>query len=160
MAENALPTSTSELLELIAGEWSALMATVKKLTPDRGGWSPKDNLAHLAHWERYMRFFYLEHRPASEAMGIDAQTLAGLDEDGINALVFERNRARTLQDVLAELERVHAEAVAALAQTPFPRLLEPYSTDDPQKRPILLWVLGNTSGHFAEHRANIERSLE
>jgi len=31
--------------------------------------------------------------------------------------------------------------------------------DDPEKRPLLLWVIGDTSDHFAEHRAVIERML-
>ena len=37
--------------------------------------------------------------------------------------------------------------------------LQPRFADDPQRSPLVLWVLGNTSEHFAEHRETIERQL-
>ena len=46
-----------------------------------------------------------------------------------------------------------------LDATPFEDLLKPRHADDPQKRPVLLSVLGNTTEHFAEHRATIEKML-
>ena len=50
-------------------------------TPDSGGWSPKDNLAHLSAWMQYMRGCYLEKKPAYEAMGIERAKYEKLDED-------------------------------------------------------------------------------
>jgi hypothetical protein len=41
----------------------------------------------------------------------------------------------------------------------FDDLMAPRHADDPEKRPLLLWVIGDTSDHFAEHRAVIERML-
>jgi hypothetical protein len=37
--------------------------------------------------------------------------------------------------------------------------MKPRYVDDPDKQPLLNWVLGNTSEHFAEHRENIEKAL-
>jgi hypothetical protein len=41
----------------------------------------------------------------------------------------------------------------------FEDLLQPRHADDPTKRPLLMWVLGDTSEHFAEHRQVIEKML-
>ncbi len=105
-----------------------------------------------------MRLRYLGNQSAHEAMGFDAKTFAELDEDGINARVYQRNRDRSAADVLSEVKLVHAEAVATLSQMPFSDLMKPINEGDPEKRPVILWVLGNTSGHFEEHRNNIERA--
>ncbi len=164
MTDETLPKNMDGLLAEIDRQWSALMEVVGRLTagqmntPDSGGWSPKDNLAHLAHWERYMHLHYLDGRPVPEAMGFDADTLAGLDEDGINARIFKRNRDRSSSDVLEELKQVHAGTVKALARLPFSRLMQPNLEDDLGHRPILVWVIGNTSEHFEEHRRNMEKA--
>ncbi len=53
MADDTLPKSKAEVMARIDREWSALMDVVEQLspeqmvTPDEGGWTPKDNLAHL-----------------------------------------------------------------------------------------------------------------
>ncbi len=43
------------------------------------------------------------------------------------------------------LERTYAEVVETLKKTPFADLMKPYRDNDPEKRPVLLSVLGNTS---------------
>ncbi len=165
MTDRKLPQTTQELLAEIDRQWTILMQVIGRLTPDQmnapdsGGWSPKDNLAHLARWEQYMRLHYLEGQPEDEAMHFEAGTISGLDEDGINARIFEQNRDRSVPDVLGELKKVHAEVVTSLNRMPFSSLMKPVSEDDPEKRPVLLWVLGNTSEHFEEHCKNIEKAF-
>ena len=71
MADDTLPKSKAELMSLIGREWSALMDVVvqlspaQMLTPDEGGWSPKDNLAHLTEWMNILVGYYLDHRPCA-----------------------------------------------------------------------------------------------
>ncbi len=54
--EEWIPENKSELMAAIRREWNLLMDVVARLdeikmtTPDTGGWSPKDNLAHLSEW--------------------------------------------------------------------------------------------------------------
>ena len=160
-----LPQNTPELLSEIDREWLELQKVIKKLTeeqmtaPDPGGWSPKDNLAHLAAWMHFMHEAHLNKKPAHEVMGMDAATLAGFDEDGENAILFERSRKRTTAEVLAWLDSTYAKVVETLKKTPFADLMKPIRDNDPEKRPVILSVLGNTSEHFAEHRRTIERKL-
>ncbi len=159
------PQSTPELLSLIEREWQELMRVVDRLTPeqmtrpDAGGWSPKDNLAHLAEWLHYMDVSYLQKKPASEGMGIEADKLKQLDENGINAVLFERNRLMPVPDVLAKLKRAYADAMKTLKPIPFADLLKPLRESGPDKRRVLDAVTGNTSDHFREHRETIEKAL-
>lgn len=163
--EEWIPGNKSELLTSIEHEWKSLMNVVAKLddakmtTPDAGGWSPKDNLAHLAEWMNILMGYHMDRRPSHEVMGVEAEVVKGWDMEVINPVLFERNRNRSAQDVLDELRRVYAVLVSKLEAMPFEDLLKPRHADDPTKRPVLMWVLGDTTEHFAEHRATIEKML-
>jgi hypothetical protein len=78
----------------------------------------------------------------------------------INPVLFERNRDRPIAEVLAELKEVYSKLTAKLKSTPFEELLKPRHADDPERRPLLLWILGDTTEHFAEHRETIEKMLK
>lgn len=166
MSDPQLPQSTSELLSQIESEWAALMGAAGRLTPeqmttpDAGGWSPKDNLAHLSEWMNALLGYHIDHRPAHEVMDLPRElTEPWGNFDGINAALFERNRNRSAEDVLADLEHTYAEVLARIRSMPFDDLMKPQNADDPRKRPLVLWVSGDTTEHFAEHRASIEKSL-
>ena len=77
----------------------------------------------------------------------------------INPVLFERNRERTVDDVLDQLQQVYGELVDKLEATPFEDLLKPRHAGDPEKRPLLMWILGDTTEHFLEHRQTIEKML-
>jgi hypothetical protein len=162
---DALPRDTAELLALIDQEWNSLMQAVERLpprqmgTPDAGGWSPKDNLAHLGAWMRYMKDSYLNKMPGHEAMGIDPDKWKQLDENGINAVLFERNRDRPAAEVLAGLKATYEDIVLTLKNMPFADLMKPLRESSPDKRLVIESVLGNTSDHFREHRQTIEKAL-
>jgi hypothetical protein len=166
MARITLPKSTAELLGAIDREWTALMRIVDRLTPeqmltpDAGGWSPKDNLAHLTEWMNILLGYHMDKRPPYEVVGVAPELTKDWDMDVINRILFERNRLRLSGDVLDELKRVYAEVISRLKATPFEDLMKPRFPDDPEQQPLLNWVLGNTSGHFSEHRVNIEKMLK
>jgi len=166
MSETNLPKSTAELVDNIDQEWTALMHVVDRLTPeqmttaDAGGWSPKDNLAHLTEWMKILLGYHLDKRPSHEVVDVAPEVTKDWDMDVMNGILFERNRLRSSGDVLDELKQVHAGVVARLKATPFDELMEPRHADDPEKQPLLNWVLGNTTGHFAEHRLTIEKMLK
>jgi hypothetical protein len=164
--EEWVPGSKSELMSAIQREWNLLMDAVTKLeqagkmsTPDAGGWSPKDNLAHLAEWMNVLMGYHLDRRPSHEVLSVSEEATKAWDFTVINPILFERNKDRSAQDVLAWLKQVYDELVVKLNEMPFDDLLKPRHADDPQKRPVLMWVLGDTTEHFAEHRATIEKLL-
>jgi hypothetical protein len=138
---------------------SRLDAANKLATPDEGGWSPKDNLAHLAEWMNLLMGYHMDRRPSHEVFGVSEDVTRDWDMEVINPVLFERNKDRSAEEVLIELRQVYEKLLAKLEATPFDDLLKPRHADDPEKRPLLLWVLGDTTEHFAEHRQTIEKML-
>lgn len=163
--EQWIPGDKKELMSAIEREWKALMDVVAKLdekkmtTPDAGGWSPKDNLAHLSEWMNVLIGYHIGHLPAHEVMGVSYDVIRGWDMEIINPVLFERNRNRSTQEVLDGLKQMYLKLYNKLESMPFDDLLKPRRADDPEKRPLLLWVLGDTTEHFAEHRETIEKNL-
>jgi len=165
MTDGTFPKSLDELLTNIEHEWAGLMQVVDRLTPeqmtapDSGGWSPKDNLAHLSAWMNIMLKSSLGGMPEYVAMGIEEQKFKGSDEDGENAIIFERNHNRSTDDVLNELRSTYDETVKTLKKMDFQNLMKPLNHDDPNPALVIGSVIGNTSEHFSEHRIIIERAL-
>ena len=164
--EEWIPGSKAELMSEIKREWNALMDLVAKLeaaqkmtTPDEGGWSPKDNLAHLSEWMNSVMGYHIDKHPPHEVMRIPEEAAKGWDMEVINPILFERNRNRSLEDVKDELKQTYEKVVAKLDAMSFDDLMKPRHANDPEKRPLLLWVIGDTSGHFAEHRETLEKML-
>jgi hypothetical protein len=163
--EEWVPGSKEELMADIRREWKRLMDVVAKLdeqkmtTPDEGGWSPKDNLAHLSEWMNSMMGYHIDRRPPHEVMRLTEEQTRDWDMEVINPVLYERNKDRSIEDVMDELKQTYEKVLAKLDAMSFEDLMKPRHADDPEKRPLLLWVIGDTSGHFAEHREVIERML-
>jgi hypothetical protein len=155
------PIDKADLLDRIQRAWSALMQTIEGLSPEQmdaplaGGWSVKDHLAHLAAWEQFMLHYHLGGQPPHQAMGFDPATFKGLDEDGINALIYERSQDHTVEEILDNFKRSHSEVLATLEQMKFADLLLPRFAEDPSRDPVIYWVIGNTCDHYQEHRRTI-----
>ncbi len=166
MTEEWMPGNKRELMSAIKREWKLLMDVMEKLTdeqmttPDAGGWSPKDNLAHLSEWMNVLMGVHLGGLPSYEVLGIPEDATKDWDMEVINPILLERNRNRSRQDVLVELNQVYEKLVAKLESMTFEDMLKPRHADDPEKRPLLLWILGDTTEHFSEHRETIEKALK
>ena len=92
-------------------------------------------------------------------MALPEEVTKDWDFEVINPVLFDRNRERTVEDVLDQLQRVYAELVNKLEATPFEDLLKPRHANDTEKRTVLMWFLGDTTEHFEEHRETIEKML-
>jgi hypothetical protein len=163
------PHTTEELLARIADGWAALHQRITPLSsgqlttpgPD-GGWSVKDHLAHLATWEG-MLIALLEGRPIHTAFGMSRAEYDALEStDALNAIIAEQNRDALLEEVMRNVEETHAwliTKISALANddlhTPI-TLFQPDDPDGPDERPVLVKIIGDTYGHYAEHLPWIE----
>ena len=165
MTNNTLPKNKTEVMSLIEREWSALMAVVgqlspeQMLTPDEGGWSPKDNLAHLTAWMNILLGYYFDHRSSHEVIGTDPEVTADWDFDVMNAVMFKRDRDLSVEKVLDELKATYTKVCARLDTVKFEDLMKPIFDDDQDKWPLLNGVISNTSEHFKEHRETIAKML-
>ncbi len=166
MTEEWVPKDKAELMSEIEREWKLLIDVAEKLTdkqmttPDEGGWSPKDNLAHLSEWMNALMGYHLDRRPRHEVMRLSEDVVEAWDFEVINPALFERNRNRSRQDVIDELKKVYGTLYAKLDGMSWDDLMKPRHDDDPEKRPVLMWVLGDTTEHFLEHRETIEKAIK
>lgn len=165
MADNTLPKSKTELMSEIEREWSALMDVVAQLSPeqmlmpDEGGWSPKDNLAHLTEWMNILLGYYFDQRPSHVVIGVDPEVTKNWDFAIMNGVMFERDRHQPVEQVLKELKGTYAKVHDRLDSVTFEDLMNPIFIDDPTGRSLIVGVIGNTSEHFTEHRETIEKIL-
>ena len=166
MNETWMPGSKTELMSAIEHEWNALIALADSLTdeqmktPDSGGWSPKDNLAHITEWIHILLGYHMAGKPAHEVIGVSEDVVKGWDMEVINPVLFERNKNRSRSEVMDLLKAAYAQMTKRLNAAPFEDLLKPRHANDPQKRPVLLWVMGDTAEHFQEHRETIEKGIK
>jgi hypothetical protein len=164
MTEQWMPGTKEELMSAIEHEWSLLIKLADSLTdeqmtePDEGGWSPKDNLAHLTEWMNILMGYHMDKRPYYDAVGVAQSELPEWSVEAVNPLLFNRNRSRPRSEVMDHLKRVYALLIEKLEETAFEALLQPRHADRPD--PLLLWVLGDTVEHFQEHRETIERGIK
>ena len=105
MTEQWMPKDKPELVSAIQHEWNLLLKVVENLTdeqmttPDSGGWSPKDNLAHLTEWMNILIGCHMDKRPAHEVMDVSEDVIRGWDMEVINPVLFERNKDRPRAEV-------------------------------------------------------------
>jgi uncharacterized protein (TIGR03083 family) len=161
MNDNALPRDKADLMARIRREWAALeqaiagMSEARLAAAEADSWAVKDHLAHLVTWEQWLLRYHLRGEPGYAVMGIDAKTMQTFDTDELNDIIYRRNRDRSGSEVLAELRESHAQVVAALDEMPFEAMLKQRYPDDPEARPVMAWIIGNTYEHYAEHAADI-----
>lgn len=166
MTEQWIPKDKAELMTAIEREWKLLIDLAEKLTdtqmtrPDEGGWSPKDNLAHLTEWMNALMGHHLDRRPRHEAMNLSEEVVRDWDFNIINPALFNRNKDLSRKEVIDQLKQTYKKLHDKLSAMSFEDLLKPRHADDEEKRPVLLWVLGDTTEHFLEHRETIERGLK
>jgi hypothetical protein len=159
-----LPRSKAELMERIPPARGALesvlsgLSEVQLVAPGSEGWSIKDHLAHLATWER-MIVAHLQGGNDHEVVGLDEATYVAASLDALNAIIEQRNKGRSLGDVLNDFQGSHVAIVALLYGLTDADLARPYWDNDPTGRTALDKVTGDTYRHYLEHRRWINELL-
>ena len=89
-------------------------------------------------------------------MGVAESTYQALDEDDLNAILFERNKDRSITDVIDALRDSHEQVLGDLAGLSFEEMTRQRYPEDAEAEPLLYWIAANTYEHYQEHRAAIE----
>ncbi len=113
MVNGPTAMTVSEFLHHLDDAWAELQAFIASLTPeqitvptDAAGWTVKGHLMHLVVWEDGINAL-LEQENRRERMSVDEDLWASRDFDAINAAIQQQHHQRTLNDVLATLQRTH-----------------------------------------------------
>lgn len=128
-----------------------------------GDWSAKDHLAHLLTWARVaLSRAAGGYSAEAEApiFGVDVATYqATRGDDALNELAQRVNRAKSLDQVLAELRDAHARLLATVSKLGEAELARPWLPERPERGPLIDVLAGNTYAHYREHAGYIARLL-
>jgi uncharacterized damage-inducible protein DinB len=112
-----------------------------------GGWSAKDLMAHVSHWELAFLSNVGEPPPPIADQG---------STDATNDAVYRHHHARPLADVREEFEAVHRRLVERVST---------FSDDELNAQPVIgkeavVWqyIAGETWNHYPEHVAQLQRA--
>lgn len=156
----AAPTTKADLLARMHATYDALDAAIAPIPPFlgvtpgvNGAWSEKDTLAHLAYWDRSV-VAYLD-----DALAGSAPNPAGIggDDDIWNARCFAAHRARTLDDVLADLYGARFAVLHAADALPEDALFDASRYAWRKGSPLWESLDETEDGHYPEHIAQIIR---
>lgn len=139
-------------------QWDALLAEVgnHRLTEPSvvEGWSVKDIIAHITWYER-------ETVGILQAKALVGSSLWELPQDQRNIPIYEKNKHRTLEEVLTESELVYQQLLDSIRALSEEDLLEPTRF---QNMPTewLPWkvIAGNSFEHYHQHLTDIRQWLE
>lgn len=165
------PHTKAELLERIAPSWDAFQRLIGRLSEAElvastgdDGWSVKDYIVHMTVWEQSVTNL-LRGVPRHLGLGVDEQTYLTVDEDGLNGIIFEQNKDRSLSDVLASFERTHQDFLTTIEPLDDADMLKTYSQylpDEPGEdngEPVIHRLSGNTHDHYDTHLKWIEERI-
>jgi hypothetical protein len=115
-----------------------------------GGWSVKATLGHITWWEQ-VPLHALRDDPEENLLPGEEW-----DTDRANAVLFERNQARPLDEVLSAFSSSYNDLLRELEAMPAARLDEasPYSAS------FLELIVGNTYAHYNEHTNLVAAAFE
>lgn len=167
---NELPTSVDELLGRMEAARAAFYASLRGLSDEQlaapiteRDWSAADHMAHIAVWMEGILVAF-EGRSRWAAMGAGGPPGAG-GFDALNERLRAPHAGMSPAEARAWLDAAHERMAARLRGLTIEELNRPYShyqPDEPRddaSAPFLGWVVGDTYGHYDEHRAWIEAAL-
>ena len=153
-----------EFLLLLQTKRSRLMKNLAELdeavlngSSKPNSWSIKDGLAHLTFYEQHM--LNNVRRSLANDGKISGVTLAEQSER--NAKVFNKNKDRSLDEIVAEMESSFAEVLAFVETIPEATLIDPNHFGWLNGMPLWQYMLDETSGeHFEEHLGSLMGDYE
>ena len=145
-----------ELLAQMRGgraEWDEAVRQAAKLLDlearDESGWSVKDLVAHVATYEGWMAMLLNAGGPNIPHV-VDAMT-----QDERNAWVFEQNRGRAVEDVLASSEAAFRELVAAVEAVSAEDLVAVGRFEWAGRKPVCELIPRESYLHYEDHLPEI-----
>ncbi len=159
----------AELLERLQRAETELNEILSPLSPEQlarqraSGWAIKDHLAHLATWELGMAEL-LQHHNRFAAMGVADAVAQDQSEAEINDRIYRQNAHLTPEQAQEKLRQAHAQMVRAIQALSDADLYKPYAAYLPAgefgpQAPVINWIIGNSSAHYAEHEGYIRKEL-
>ena len=124
-----------------------------------GTWSVKDILAHLVAWERLFLNWYSTGIQA----GISDTTPVGMSQkriDTLNQQIYEKNRTRSLEDILAEFHSTYQETISLIESIPEEDMFAPGRFPWTGRLVLADYIAGNTCNHYAWAKSQLRKRVK
>jgi hypothetical protein len=152
-------SSFIERVRVERARWDALLAEIGEARMEEpgvggGDWTVKDNIAHITWHEKEMLGMLRARR-------LHGSELWNLPLQERNTAIFEQNRGRSLQDVLAEAREVYPELLRELEKLDDTDLTDPGRIAEmPADWTLAALLEDNTYEHYADHVAGVRAWLD
>jgi len=124
-----------------------------------GEWSVKDILAHIVVHEQRMIDWIGKKLNGESLDGPQPYSMPDEALNRLNEQIYRQNRDRPLDDVLADLESVHLQALAMVDSAPGADLFDARRFSLQDGEPLCEAVAANTFSHYEEHSRDIRAWL-
>lgn len=170
--QSGYPPSKAELMQNIRERHGEMEMLLASLTPEQmtapeldAGWSVKDSLAHIGEWENLLVEWVGEYRQGKEVKRWAEGFLIGEDDaeeqmHKFNAHLYEKNKTRALDEVLAEFRATYGRVVSTVDALSESELFNPDHFPAREGRPLITLVAGDTYEHYDEHLISINRAFK
>lgn len=151
-------------IEARHADMEALLASLDKQQMTQpnvyGELSIKDILVHITAWERMMLGWLATslrgEKPFRFAPGYifeesDAEETVYKVVDDLNDYIYQRNKDKSLDEVMADFRAAHAEVAQAIQNASESDLTDPNRFPWRKGEPFWPSVAGNSYGHYQEH---------
>jgi hypothetical protein len=123
-----------------------------------GDWSIKDILAHLTAWQKCL-LTDMQDATSGDEPATSAMNITGEEMDRLNEQFYQGNKARPLNEVLADFHSTHSQLLATVQAMSEEDLLDPDRFAWTDGKPLWQFVASETYEHILEHIGAIRRSL-
>jgi hypothetical protein len=137
------PLTKSGIIRQLQLERRRLLANLENIPAEAmlipgvvGESSVKDILAHLAEWEEHMQIWVEAARTHNEI----EMPEAGTTWQKFNEVIYERNRHRPLEEVMAYFHDVHRQFMQMVEEMPEDEMLTPAYYPFTGKAAIVNWL--------------------
>jgi hypothetical protein len=162
----AKQTSKSQLLKDITTGRRQLEKNLSALSEEdmtqpgvTGTWSVKDILAHLVAWEKLLLDWYRAgiqgYSPTIIPVGMRQKAI-----DALNQEIYEQNRKRNLDEVIAEFRTSYQQILTTLEGIPEEDLLIRGRYEWTGELTLADYIAGNTCNHYAWAKAQIRKWIK
>ncbi len=154
--------SKTTLLESIQNGYDSFKELLAEIDPAQmcqpgavGKWSVKDTLAHIVVHEQRM-IQWMKERLCGELPAMP-QPYAMPDDklNELNEQIYQENLDTTLEDVLGDLDRTHAESLKLVEESREEDLLDHHRFQLQGGEPLWEAIAANTFWHYEEHGQDI-----
>jgi hypothetical protein len=153
-----------ELLEAIQHGYSSFKELLAEFEAEQlcrpgavGKWSIKDTLAHIIVHEQRMIQWMNERLCGKHPRLPQPYAMPDEELNELNEQIYQENLDRALEDVLGDLDQMHAQALALVGTCPEEDLLDSGRFRLLGGEPLWEAIAANTFSHYAEHGQDIRR---